>query len=453
MDVAGQRFAVLGAGASGRAAARFLRDRGARVDLWDDAPRDRLDPGVDDLERSGVRVAPAGARLDPQRYDGAVVSPGIPGEHPGAAALGAAGVQVIGEVELAWRFLDAPVIAVTGTNGKTTVTELVGRVLRAAGLRVFVGGNVGTPLVEAVGGAWDWVVAEVSSFQLDTAPTLRPRVAVLLNVTEDHLDRHGGLAAYRAAKARIFANQGPGDAAVVNADDPGAWSVDPGRGTVLAYSVEAARPAGAWAEGDDVVLCLPGRDGVRVPRGDLALAGGHNLGNALAAWLAAAWAGVAPARAWDTIRRFPGLPHRYQEFLAWCGVRFVDDSKATNVDAAVRALETADGPVVWVAGGSDKAAEFSPLARAARGRVRAAVLVGETARALERALAGAVPTTVVAGWPEAVARAVDVARPGDTVLLSPASASFDRFSGYAERGRAFQEWCRQETRKRDRAGR
>ncbi len=453
MDVAGRRFAVLGAGASGRAAARFLLGRGARVDLWDDAPRDRLDPAVDDLERTGARVIATDARLDPPAYDGAVVSPGIPGDHPVVAALGRAGVEVIGEVELAWRFLAAPVIAVTGTNGKTTVTEMVGDVLRRAGLGVFVGGNLGTPLVEAVGGAWDWVVAEVSSFQLDTAPTLRPRVAVLLNVTEDHLDRHGSLAAYRAAKARIFANQGAGDAAVVNADDPGAWAVDPGRGTLLAYSVEGPRAAGAWVEGGDVVLCLPGRDGVRVRRGDPALAGTHNLGNALAAWLAAAWAGVEPGRAWDVIRRFSGLPHRYQPFLEWRGIRFVDDSKATNVDAAARALATADGPVVWVAGGSDKAAEFSPLAEAARGRVRAAVLVGETAPALERVLAGVVRTEVAAGWPEAVARAVDAARPGDTVLLSPAAASFDRFSGYAERGRAFQKWCRQEVGKRDRAGR
>ena len=441
---------VIGAGRSGRAAARLLREQGARVDLWDDAPEERLGGLRAEMEPLGVAVRLGTDRPRPGGYDLAVVSPGVPPRHPLWQALARQGVPVIGEMELGFRHLGCPVIAVTGTNGKTTVAEMIGRALQAQGLRVFLGGNLGRPLTEAGGGAWDLAVVEASSFQLATTETFRPRVAVLLNLGADHLDWHPDPGDYARAKGRIFENQTPDDAAVVNADDPAARALARrARAPVLGFSTRRAQGAGAWAEGDDVVLCLPGRDGVRVPRGELRIPGEHNLANALAAWLAAALAGADPLRGWEAVRGFPGLPHRLEGFLEWRGIRFVDDSKATNVHAALEAIRAVGGPVVWLAGGTSKGQDLSPLAAGARGRVRRAVLVGQAAPDLALALSPAVPAEVAPSWPEAVRTAVDAARPGDTVLLAPACASFDQFSGYAERGETFQRLCRQEVEGRD----
>jgi UDP-N-acetylmuramoylalanine--D-glutamate ligase len=417
------------------------------VALYDDASRAQLHPDVRPLEEAGVELRGPGELPAPSAWDLAVISPGVPLDAPIVRALARAGIELIGELELAFRFLDAPVVAVTGTNGKTTVTELVGRVLGRSGRRVFVGGNLGTPLVEAVGRPWDVVVAEVSSFQLETVRRFHPQVAVLLNLTDDHLDRHANLEAYTRAKTRIFANQGPGDAAVVNADDPAAREA--GRSTaaeVLHYSTRLALSAGAWIDGDAAAFRLPGRDEVRVGGLELRLPGRHNLSNALAACLAAFWVGADPVSAWSEARSFPGLPHRLEVFHEWRGIRFVDDSKATNVGAALRALETVAPPVVWVAGGVDKGGDYAPLApRLRQGGVRRAVLVGATARRMAEVIAGSVPVQVARDWPEAVHFAVEAAHPGDTVLLSPACASFDQFASYAERGDTFQRLCRDET--------
>ncbi|MHB8767357.1 MAG: UDP-N-acetylmuramoyl-L-alanine--D-glutamate ligase, partial [Deferrisomatales bacterium] len=417
MELRGRRAVVLGAGVSGRAAARLLLARGARVDLWDDAPADRLHPDARAVAASGAELRAGGARLDPGAYDLAVVSPGLSALDPRVRELAAAGAEVLGELELGYRLLRAPVLAITGTNGKTTVTHLLGQILQAAGRRVFVGGNVGTPLVEAADREWDLAVVEVSSFQLETIRKFRPRVALLLNITDDHFDRHGDLAGYARAKARIFENQGPGDAAVVNADDPVAW--DAARrspGVLLPYSARRAFGVGAWAEGDDAVFLLPGRDGVRVRRGELRLPGPHNLANALAACLAAAWVGIDPVAAWAEARGFRGLAHRLQGFLEWRGVRFIDDSKATNVDAAVKALETVAGPVVLVAGGVDKGGDYGPLVEPLRRWGRQVVLVGAAAGRLAEALRGAAPLALAGDWPEAVRLAVAAAQPGDAVL-------------------------------------
>ncbi len=452
-DLRNCRAIVLGAGVSGRAAARFLLARGTRVTLQDDAPAERLAADVGDLAARGAALALDGAGVEPRDFDLAVVSPGVPVGCERVSSLRAAGVEVVGEVELAFRFLDAPVLAVTGTNGKTTVTHLLGQIAAAAGRRTFVGGNVGTPLVEAVGGEWDLIVAEISSFQLETIRSFRPRVAVLLNVTDDHFDRHRDLEEYARAKARIFENQGAGDAAVINADDPVSWRVGRAASSaVLPYSTRRPQAAGAWLEGDDAVFLLPGADGVRVPVGHMALPGLFNRSNALAACLAAAWVGIAPALAWGEARRFRGLPHRVQPFLEWHGIRFVDDSKATNVDAAVKALEAVEGPVVLVAGGVDKGGDYGPLAASLRERARQVVLVGASARRMADSLAGAAPTKLVSSWGEAVRAAAQAARPGDTVLLSPACSSFDFFSGYAERGDTFQRLCREETLRMERHG-
>jgi UDP-N-acetylmuramoylalanine--D-glutamate ligase len=454
VQLRGRTAIVVGTGVSGLAAARLLGARGATVALYDDAPRERLRPEVDALEAGGTRVLAGGSFPEAAGYDLAVVSPGVPEEAPVLRALQAAGVERIAEVELAYRLLAAPVLAVTGTNGKTTTVELLGRMLADAGQSVFVGGNVGTPLSDAVGGEWDAVVAEVSSFQLENVHTFRPRVAVLLNLSDDHLDRHPDRSSYAAAKARLFANQGPGDAAVVNADDPVAWGLKrPGGGVLLPYSSRRMLPVGAWLEGDEGVVLLPGRDGVRFPAGALRLPGEHNRGNALAACLAAAWVGVDPAAAWRSAQRLDGLGHRLERFLEWRGVQFVDDSKATNVGAAVSALQAVPAPVVWVAGGVDKGGAYGPLAPMLRAVAREVVLVGAAAEQMAEALRGAAPIRVAEDWAAGVADAVSAARPGDTVLLSPACSSFDCFSGYAERGAEFQRLCREETGRRDAGGR
>ncbi|MDF1555121.1 MAG: UDP-N-acetylmuramoyl-L-alanine--D-glutamate ligase [Deferrisomatales bacterium] len=449
----GRKAIVVGAGVSGLAAARLLLARDAAVDLYDDAPRERLRPEVAVLEAAGAQVLAGGATPDPTRYDLAVVSPGISADAAVLQTLAAAGVERIAEVELAFRLLTAPVLAITGTNGKTTTVELLGRVFADAGRSVFVGGNVGTPLSDAVGDHWDAVVAEVSSFQLETVDRFRPRVAVLLNLTDDHLDRHPDRGAYAAAKARLFANQGPGDAAVVNADDPAAWALKrPGGGVLLPYSTRRMLPVGAWLEGAEGVVLLPGRDGMRFPAGELRLPGEHNRGNALAACLAAAWVGIDPGAAWRCAQRFEGLGHRIERFLEWRGVQFVDDSKATNVGAAVSALQTVAGPVVWVAGGVDKGGDYGPLVPVLQAVARQVILVGEAAEQMAGALHGAAPLLVAPGWPAAVSAAVSAAHPGDTVLLAPACSSFDHFSGYAQRGEVFQRLCREETGRRDAGG-
>jgi UDP-N-acetylmuramoylalanine--D-glutamate ligase len=453
--LAGRRALVLGAGVTGRAAARFLLARDAEVFLYDDAPAEKLSPEALALGTQGVTLLAGGPKLDPARYDLAVLSPGISVGAPHVRRLVEAGVAVLGEIELASRLLSAPILAITGTNGKTTVTKLLGQLLASQGRRVFVGGNVGTPLLEAVGGEWDYVVAEVSSFQLESIHAFRPKVSILLNITDDHFDRHGDLAGYARAKARIFENQGPGDAAIVNADDPIAWEAGRRPPCVcLPYSTQKTLSAGAWAEGDDAVFLLPGRDGVRVAGrfGEMALPGKHNVGNALAATLAALWVGLDPVRSWGDSLRFEGLPHRIELFLEWRGIRFVDDSKGTNVDAALRALETVRGPIVWLAGGVDKGGDYAPLLPALREKVRLGVLVGASAPRMAQALEGAAPLTVASDWREAVAKAVAAARPGDTVLLSPACSSFDFFSSYAERGEVFRRLCREETGRREDGG-
>ncbi len=443
----GCRVLVVGAGRSGSAAARFLAGRGARVEVWDDRQWDTV-PSAGELRSLGARLLEAPP--DPAGYELAVVSPGIPPRHPLWRAFRAAGVPVVGEVELAARELRCPLVAITGTNGKTTVALWSARILEAQGLRVFAGGNLGRPLVEAVGGEWDVAVVEVSSFQLATTERFRPRVAVLLNVAPDHLDWHPDLDHYHASKARIFQNQGPGDAAVVNADDPVAWEMGrDGRAVLLGVSASRPLPAGAWFEGEEAVFCLPGADGVRVGVEPFRAIGLHNRVNALAACLAAAWVGADVARAWECVRTLRPPAHRLEPFLEWRGIRFVDDSKATNVAAARTALRAVEPPVVWVAGGRGKGQDFTPLAPAAAGRVRRAVLVGEAAADVARAVGGVVPVEIAPGWPEAVARAVEAAQPGDTVLLAPACSSFDRFSGYEERGRTFQSLCRGEVERRD----
>jgi UDP-N-acetylmuramoylalanine--D-glutamate ligase len=352
---------------------------------------------------------------------------------------------VLGEVELAFRTMTAEFIAITGTNGKTTTTALTGALVAESGRPVLVGGNIGRPLAaEALGFAPDgWVVAEVSSFQLETTDAFRPRVAAVLNVTPDHLDRHGTLAAYTDAKARIFRRQGPGDWAVLNADDPGATGLASQVGArLLWFSRRAPVAEGAWVRDGWVTLRLGGEDRPICPVGEIRLRGAHNLENVLAATACAGAIGVAPERLRDAIGAFRAVAHRIEWVRDRGGVAYYNDSKGTNVDATLKALAAFDEPIVLIAGGRDKGQRFDALAEAARGRVKAAILIGEGRATMGPAL-GAVTRVENAGdMRDAVRRAAAAAAPGDVVLLSPACASFDMFRDYEHRGAVFTEEVR-----------
>ncbi|HEV8307006.1 MAG TPA: UDP-N-acetylmuramoyl-L-alanine--D-glutamate ligase [Methylomirabilota bacterium] len=440
--LAGRRVTVVGLARSGVAASRLLLACGAEVTATDAQAASALSPVAQALAAEGVSLYAGGHPPAAFRdVELVVVSPGVPADQPELADCRRRGVPVIGEIELAYRAMTADVIAVTGTNGKTTTTALVGALLQASGRPVLVGGNIGRPLAaEALAFPADGlVVAEVSSFQLETTDAFRPRVAALLNLTPDHLDRHRTLAAYAEAKARIFLRQTADDWAVVNADDPGAAALATRpRGRVLWFSRRAPVDAGAYVDGGWVTLRLGTQAAAVCPLEEIFLRGDHNLENVLAATVCAAWAGVPPERLRAAIKAFRGVAHRLEWIRELRGVAFYNDSKGTNVDATLKALASFGEPVVLIAGGRDKGQDFTPLAAAA-GRVKAAVLIGEGRVTLGPALAAVTAVHAADSMGGAVRQAFALAAPGDVVLLSPACASFDMFRDYEHRGEVFRE--------------
>ena len=433
-----RRAVVMGMARTGRAAAAALARRGAEVVATDV----KEIPGLRGELPREVALELGGHREETFRRCGLlVVSPGVPATDRYIRLALASGAEVISEIELAWRLCPVPIAAVTGTNGKTTAATMLGAILEEAGFRAPVGGNIGRPLVDVVereGQEADFVVSEVSSFQLEWAPTIRPRVGVITNVTPDHLDRHPDIHDYAAVKARLLANQGPGDAKVLNADDPlTARYLPGGRQAALAFSRRAAPAAGAWAEGGWIFLALGGGRQRVCAVEELAVPGVHNLENFLAACAAAGFLGAGADAMARLARRFKGLPHRMEPVAEVGGVRWVNDSKGTNVGATVMSLESVDGPVLLIAGGADKGSDLSPLREPLRKRVRALLLIGEAADRFEQGLRGAAPIERAGTLQEAVRRCAEAARPGDTVLLSPACASFDQFRDYAHRGDVF----------------
>jgi UDP-N-acetylmuramoylalanine--D-glutamate ligase len=433
-DLANLRILVLGLGLTGRSAARFCAERGADVVAADERPAGALGD-LSDL--AGVELALGGDFPDPGDFDLVVPSPGVPPERYRERAK-----RVWGDVELAYRALQVPIVAITGTNGKTTTTRLVETLLRGAGLRAAAAGNVGDPVLDRVGEALDWVVLEVSSFQLETIESFRPSVAVILNITPDHLDRHGSFEAYVEAKARVLENQREDDCAVLNVDDPTvAGLADRVRGRVVPFSIQRPLEHGAWLDAGAVVLRDAEGATSRVSLEGLRLSGLHNRENAVAA-IAAAWAaGADPGSSASAtaLAAFRGLPHRMEEVGRIAGVLYVNDSKATNPNAALRALAGAAGPVIWIAGGRGKGLDFRMLASVAADRARAAVLIGESQAELAEALGGRVETHCEPDLTAAVRRAAELAEAGDVVLLAPACASQDQFRDYAERGERFRE--------------
>jgi UDP-N-acetylmuramoylalanine--D-glutamate ligase len=435
------RALVLGFQRTGRAVARVLAARGVAVRVADARRADALgvDPAAVAAELPGVelRFGEDGPDLL-AGVDCVVPSPGVPRSARPLRAAVARGIEVLSELELAARYLACPIVAVTGTNGKSTTTSLVGLALERAGRRTFTGGNLGTPLITALDAEPEIAVVEVSSFQLEWVECFRPRVACLLNVTPDHLDRHGSFADYAAAKARLFAAQREDDFAVVNRDDPEAWRVVGGlRARVLSFGTDPVA-CGAFAGEGHVAVRLPDGSEERYGLGRSRLVGRHNLENVLAGALVARLAGAPPAAVQAAVDEIEPLPHRLVRVAERGGVAWFDDSKATNVGAVVKSLASFAGPVVLLAGGVDKGGSYAPLAEAAAGKVRAALLFGEARDAIAEALASrGVQVEQAATLEDAVRSAAALARPGDTVLLAPACSSFDMFTDYAARGRAF----------------
>ena len=442
MDFAGKRVMVVGLGVSGRAAARLLAARGAHLVMTD--LRREPEPGT------GGASLPAGevhlGAEDPAWLDGVelvVTSPGVP---PASVLLTEADrrrIPVVGELELGSRLVSAPIVAVTGTNGKSTVTALIGEIFRAAGRNVFVGGNLGTPLTEAAGGEYDAIVAEVSSYQLERTERFKPHVGVHLNLAEDHLDRYRNLDDYGAAKARLFRMQDRYDWAILNRDDPRVWFL---RATaaaqVMSFGLGPAETTPAiGCDGGDLIFDVRTRHG-RISLKRMRLAGRHNVANAMAAAAAALVSGIAPSAIEAALAEFAGLAHRMEFVAERAGVTYIDDSKGTNVASVVEALAAARAPVILIAGGMDKGGEYAPLRAPLSEKARLLILIGAARDKMRAALEGATEIELAETLDEAVRHAAAAANRGDTVLLSPACSSFDQFKNYAERGRIFQELVR-----------
>ncbi|MDP6529510.1 MAG: UDP-N-acetylmuramoyl-L-alanine--D-glutamate ligase [Gemmatimonadota bacterium] len=436
---------VLGYGRSGKAAAALLQRAGAKVRVTDQGCAAELGvsgegiPGGDGWLGGDCPEVLRGADL-------VIASPGVPPGNPVLDEARANGLPVRSELELGWWFLDAPMIAVTGTNGKTTTVELLGAMGRAAGQRTAVAGNVGTPLSSLAGEEWDLVVAEVSSFQLATCEEFRPDVAVLLNLGEDHFDWHGNSEHYTASKRRLFANQKPRDVAILNGDDPvlADWAATLPAQTRLFRRHPFTGPGAFIRDGR---ITLVGADGATDPVFALSewhLPGGHNLENLLAASLAARVIGLSADAISDGAREFRGLPHRMETVATLGGVEWVNDSKSTNPGSLAKALE-AEVPTILIAGGVAKGCDFRSVRESVGKGARAVFLIGEDSSLLEDAFRGATDLVRSGTLEKAVAQAAALAQPGDRVLLSPGCASFDQFDHYAHRGETFRDLVRQLT--------
>lgn len=444
MDLRGRHIVIVGLGKTGISVLRWLAGQGAKTTVSEMKGETDLDQSLAREARQLATTLETGGHRKETLLsaDTIIVSPGVPLDQGPVLAAMEKGIPIFGEMELAVRLMKTPMVAVTGTNGKSTVTAFLGAMLERAGLKVFVGGNIGTPLIAYAGGDQkaDYAVVEVSSFQLDTMESFHPKVAILLNLSPDHLDRYSGYRAYVQSKLSIFKNQGPGDVAVLHDGDPLLRGFEPPGGPlVLRYGAEKKKNRLAYLEEGSIKAFLPGEPLQTLPLAGWALPGLHNRENLLAAVLAGLALGVPPAVIQATIETFRGLPHRQELVGRIRGVTFYDDSKATNVDAALRSMASFDSPVILIAGGRDKGGDYGPLARAAKGKVRKAVLLGESRLLMARAFEGLVPCSMAGDMRDAVGQALTSALPGEIVLLAPACSSFDMFTDYTHRGRVFRE--------------
>ena len=450
MELKNKRVLVVGLGKSGVAAALFLRDRGARVTVSDTRSAQALAKEIPALLEAGIAVEAGGhGLLTFRRQDLIVVSPGVPLETMEVAQATRLGTPVIGELELASRFLRGKVVAITGSNGKTTTTTLVGQIFQPAGLPTLVGGNIGLPVVELVEQEAlaprpeaVWSVLEVSSFQLETTVEFRPEIAMVLNITADHLDRHKTFERYAAAKARITARQGAGDFLVLNADDKAAQMVAAHpQAQIFWFSAARRIKQGAFVHGESVFF-LAAENGTPepvLPVAEVPLRGAHNVENVLAAVCAARLAGIDAESIRRTVREFHAVEHRLEPVRTRRGVTYFNDSKATNVDATAKAIASFPGGIHLILGGKDKDSDYTQLAPLLRERVQVVYTIGSAAEKIERELAGVVKIEPAKTLTQALTLAADKAKEGEVVLLAPACSSFDQFENYEHRGRVFRE--------------
>jgi UDP-N-acetylmuramoylalanine--D-glutamate ligase len=443
MDVNGKRVLVVGLGKSGVASALFLKARGARVTVSDTKTEDELREEIPVLLDQGIALETGGHGERTFRgQDLIVVSPGVPVDAPPLVQARALGETVIGEVELATQFLPGPIVAITGSNGKTTTTTLAGEVIAAGGYPTVVGGNIGTPAISLVARATPDTIAvlEVSSFQLETIQTFRPKIAVVLNVTPDHLDRHRTFAAYTDAKARIFENQKADDFAVLNADDATSAELAPRtRAQVFWFSRKKEVKQGAYVDGGRILFRDAAGQREIMLVSEIPLKGAHNVENALAAVCVGALMGCAPEKIAKAVRDFKAVEHRLEYVATIRGVEYFNDSKATNVDATIKALESFPANIHIILGGKDKGSDYTVLNDLLRQRVKRVYTIGAAAAKIEAHIKGAAEIVHAETLDNAIKRAAAAAQPGDIVLLAPACASFDQFKSYEHRGRVFKE--------------
>ncbi len=446
LELKGKRVLVVGLARTGVATALFCAERGARVAATDTRSADELGDCVSKLRDAGVQLQLGGysdAILHGQEL--VVPSPGVPADAPLLIHARDLKITVWSEIELASWFLHGRLIGITGSNGKTTTTTLVDHILRHAGFATVLAGNIGTPLIAQANKTAEGTVtvAELSSFQLELIETFRPSIAVLLNLTPDHLDRHKTFSAYAAAKARIFENQIEEDAAILNLDDAASREIVPSRPQVFWFSRKTNVEQGAFVSNGKLIFRRNNEEEEILNCAEISLPGAHNLENVLAATIAARLAGVQSPQIAEAVHSFAGVEHRLEFVAEIHGARYYNDSKATNVDATLKALEAFPGRIIVILGGKDKASDYSPLRELLRERAILALLIGSVAEKIERQIAGSVAIERAGTLERAVQIATCTAQPGDVVLLAPACASFDQFQNYEHRGRVFKELVRQ----------
>lgn len=445
MELKGKKTLVVGIGKSGLATAFFLRRRGADVTVSDQRSAAALAKEIPSLMEAGIAVeAGSHGLLTFRRQDLIVVSPGVPFDTPELVQVRSFGLPVIGEMELASRFLQGKVLAITGSNGKTTTTALCGEIFQAAGLKTLVGGNIGTPVIDLVdrSGPDTWTVLEVSSFQLETTVNFHPRIAVILNITPDHLDRHGTFANYAAMKERIFAAQGADDFLVLNGDDPVAQqAASRAHSRVFWFSRSKIVRQGACIFGETLAFRASENASLEpiLPLNAIPLKGRHNVENVLAAVCAARLAGIPAEAIAAAVASFHAVEHRLEFVANIQGVEYYNDSKATNVDAAAKAIEAFPGGIRLILGGKDKNSDYAQLEPLLKERVKAVYTIGAAAEKIEGQIRGFVPVVSAGTLEQAVNLAADAAATGEIVLLAPACSSFDQFENYEHRGRIFKE--------------
>ena len=445
MELKGKKVLVVGLGKSGLSAAVFLRQQGAQVTVSDMRSAAALAKEIPALLEHGIMVESGGhGLLTFRRQDLIVVSPGVPLDTPELVQVKAFGLPVIGELELAAQFLKGKILAITGSNGKTTTTALTGEILASAGIETLVGGNIGVPVVDLIPKSTDtsWSVLEVSSFQLESTEKFHPQIAVILNITPDHLDRHGSFENYALAKERIFSVQTAADSLVLNAGNArAAAAASRTVAKVYWFSLEQPVAQGAWVLNDQVVFRASSNAPIEpvVSLKDIPLKGTHNVENVLAAVCAARLAGASAEAIGKAIQRFHAVEHRLEYVATDNGVEYYNDSKATNVDAAAKAIAAFPGCIHLILGGKDKNSNYADLSDLLRKRVKTVYTIGSAAAKIESQIRGMVPIVSCETLDKAVAAARKAARPGDIVLLSPACSSFDQFENYEHRGRVFKE--------------